>query len=401
MKVLVVAPRFPAINQPWMDTYLEHLLAQNIDCSISSNNMHPDKYQGKVDRLRLRERVVFLAYNKLSLLASTPFVFCQSPWRFFNGNFAHLSLGARLMLILNAAAFRRQRSKTNNVCLIHSHEEIAGYIHLALAQVLKVPMVLTFHGLPPVGVGQLSQSKRYTLYREAKAVIVNTQFAKRQVHSLGCAEEKIVILPQGLPVNDFVFSPAPIPTHKEPLRLLTVGRFHRDKGHGYALVAIKRLINAGVSVHYSIVGVGEGLVRLQYLVKCLELDKHVEFISGLSDVALKELYHQNHMFILPSISTSNSVHIETQGVVLQEAQASGCIPIAAKTGGIPECLNHGEDSMLVKPQSGKAIAEAVIELLEKRDIWPQIQKNGRKNVEENFSADCIGKKMAALLKSFV
>jgi colanic acid/amylovoran biosynthesis glycosyltransferase len=284
----------------------------------------------------------------------------------------------------------------NDVNIIHSHSEALSHRFVVLAEILDVPLVVTFHGLPPRGVPQLSAERREELYRYVHKVIVNTNFAKKQVLAFGCSPEKIEVLPQGLPIENFLFNPAPVPAKGEPLRMLSVGRFHREKGQHYSLLALKRLLNDGICAHWSFVGSGPDLVKIKELVHKLNIHEYVTFYENVSPEKLSGLYSKSHIFVLASIDIPGN-HVETQGVVLQEAQASGCLVIASRTGGIPECLNHKNDSLLIEPQSSRAIYAAIKHFYSIPEEWKVYRQKGLLSVKKNFSSKIIGKKMAKLL----
>lgn len=401
--ILIVAPRFPSINQPWIDTYLEQLLIHGFEPAIFSSMRCPGVYDEKVDRLGLRARVLPWSFQKKTMAASvlrkalTPKSLARA-WRIArrvtpdNSGLAASTLKSLYFISRLTPAF---------LCkLVHSHAEHLAYDFLHLAMLHDVPLVLTFHGLPPTGIGQLISPKRNILYKYVARVVVNTEFAREQVCSVGCEPKKVEILPQGLPIADFPFKNRNAPVLGEPVSLLTVGRYHRDKGQGYALLALRRLLDRGILASWIFVGVGPDRKRLERMVQRLGLVEHVSFQEGLSSERLKNLYQTSHILILPSISSPGG-HVETQGVVLQEAQASGCIPIASRVGGIPECVNHQKDALLVKEKSSRSIADAVQYLLERPEEWAAYQEAGRRNVEENYSADVIGQKMADLLRDVV
>lgn len=360
---------------------------------------NPGPYGSKVDRLGLLERVLPFTSGRSKQLCSL-LKQCVRPGKWVTTWRATKHCAPDTWSRLGAwlqANHLDGEIESGGFQLIHSHSELLAYGFLPLALLRKIPLVVTFHGLPPTGVGQLSAARRRILYRHAARVIVNTEYAKALVCSLGCPPEKIVVLPQGLPLDDFPFQLRSPPASAEPLRLLTVGRYHRDKGQGYALLALRRLLDQGISACWTFVGVGPDLGRLQQLAERLALSERVTFRQGVASHELSELYRSSHLFVLPSI-TSPGGHVETQGVVLQEAQASGCIPIASRVGGVPECINHQQDALLVRQKSSRSIVEAVQYFLARPDEWVDYQKAGRRNVEEYYSADGIGEQMASLLK---
>lgn len=394
--ILVIAPQFPSANQPWVDTYLEKLLENGFDVSIVSTNNEIGPYSSKVDRLKLRSKVlpIYLEFSEvlrgagkgsisLGILGISRAV---RTARILAKNFREF-----VSALLHALYF--DGGQVGAVGLIHSHDEMLAYRFLVLAKFREIPLALTFHGLPPSDVQQLSREKRVTLYREVAKVFVNTEFSRQQVLALGCPPQKISVLPQGLCLEDFPFVPRRGPGANDALRILTVGRYHRDKGQAYALIALARLLRSKVDVEWTFVGVGLDLPRLQRLAVRLGVAQNVKFLVELPQDQVKPLYQACHLYVLPSVAT------ETQGVVLQEAQASGCIPIATRVGGVPECVTDGEDAFLVRPRSSRDIVRAVMALRSTQDSWLDIQRAGRRNVEKRFSADVIGERMAVALRT--
>lgn len=90
-----------------------------------------------------------------------------------------------------------------------------------------------------------------------------------------------------------------------------MGRFHRDKGQGYALLALKRLVDEEVNAHWCFVGVGQDIRRNEKLVFKLNLVDRVTFHQGVSSFEFRRFYRAAHIFVLPSVVSPNS-HVETQ-----------------------------------------------------------------------------------------
>lgn len=403
MKILVVAPRFPSLNQPWIDTYLEQLLKHHIEFRIYSSLDSPEAYNSKVDTLDLKKYLLHERINtaqNIRLIITSLLTSPRVTLRIIidsirlTKNISH-RLKERLISALIFFYFRRFNKTYKDISLVHSHSEIGAYLFMHLCILEKIPLVLTFHGLTPAGVTQLAQHKRKILYDNVSLVLINTNFAAKQVTHLGAKKETLKILPQGLPMNDFRFSPTTRPEDGKPVRIMTVGRFHRDKGQHYAILALRRLKNEGYKIEWNFVGVGTGVENLKALAVKLDVQNEARFHVALSDIAMKNLYESCHIYVLSSIE--RAVHIETQGVVLQEAQASGCLVIATRAGGVPECVNHDKDALLIRPGSSRAIYEAVRFYIENPDQWHAFLHSGLQNVKNNFSADVIGEKMSSIL----
>ena len=405
-RVLVLAPRFPSINQPWMDTYLEQLLRHDIPFCVVSTLRSDGRYHEKVDRLGLRRFAVTLPSEPAELVTGALWSLLRHPIRSFSvltmawkqqpTAESGRKLAGRLLRALSTVPLFAGLPRLE---VVHSHNDFLGLRFLPAARRFGMPMVATFHGLEPRGLDQLDPAHRRILGEYVSRVLVNTEFARAQAAAVGFPSDRIQVLPQGLPVEDFPYAPAMPPEMGEPLRLLSVGRFHRDKGQAYSLLALSRLIRSGHEVVWHFVGVGPDKSRLMGLSTRLGLKEHVHFHEGVAADKLLKLYHASHLLVLASVShPGNREPTETQGVVLQEAQAAGCIPIATRVGGIPECIHDGRDGLLIKDRSHRAIVEAIVYMLEHLEDWPLFQAQGRSNVEERFSAEAVGARMAETLR---
>jgi glycosyltransferase involved in cell wall biosynthesis len=173
------------------------------------------------------------------------------------------------------------------------------------------------------------------------------------------------------------------------VRILSVGRLEPGKGHSYALEAIAMLVARGFNLRYRIVGQGSHLAELETLTRDLGLNDRVEFCGGVFEGALLAEYAQAHLFLLPSLREQTGWQ-ETQGVVVQEAQASGCIVVATRTGGIPECVDDGRSAFLAAERDAPGLAAAIEGVLRAPDRWSEWQQEGRTWVEERFDAAVIG-----------
>ena len=61
-------------------------------------------------------------------------------------------------------------------------------------------------------------------------------------------------MPQGTNLADFPFRVRSFPSGE--VVVLTVGRFHPDKGQEYAVRAVASLIKIGINIRYKLVGSG-------------------------------------------------------------------------------------------------------------------------------------------------
>ncbi|MEQ1855823.1 MAG: glycosyltransferase [Longimicrobiales bacterium] len=398
LTLLVVVERFPNRIQPWILSGIEQILALGGRVWIASSAEGDDAYPAKVDAMGLRNSTLYVLPGRPSALI-----------RALGAALSPSARGRRVRrgLSLQASSGQLFRGAARNVAnriikadaiglagvdLLHSHSLVEGYAYLEVARALGVPQIHTFHGLQPVGLPSLPEELRLEFFQRIHTCLVNTEFAKKQAMSQGCPAEKVRILPQGITLSDFQYRPR-ARAEGERLRVLTVARLHPDKGHRYALEAVKRALEIGLQVDYRIIGTGPERERLERMTQDMGIADHVRFLGGVFDRTLVAEYAEAHVFLLPSVRDETGHHEETQGVVLQEAQASGKIIVASRTGGIPECLEEGVSAFLVPDRNGDAIAAALAQIAERPEEWPAWQERGRQWVESRFDARVIGQRL--------
>jgi len=398
--VWIIAAKFPSTLQRWLTNIAMQIPKHGSAVKIFFMREGETGFPTDSDEYKLSQHAELLeieGVNSFKKIARN-FLNPKTFWPALKGTFNSNPLGnankSRINNLLSRLVLAPYLIKSK-VDIIHSHSEPAGYKLLPMVRAQKVPFVITFHGLPPPGVNELPVRMREEYTQAASVILVNTEFSKRQYSQLGACEEKIRILPQGTNTQKFKFKAKRFPADKI-IRVLTVARFHSEKGQEYALRAVAKLINAGYQIHYTLVGEGPDRAYLECLANELDIDPFIRFKSALSEEEIITEYQAHHIFILPSLGADDGLHEETQGVVIQEAQACGTMVIATQTGGIPECMQYGKQGFLVPDKDDNAIADRLRHIIDNPQLWAEWQNSARKWVEDNYDIDVIGGKMMQL-----
>lgn len=188
----------------------------------------------------------------------------------------------------------------------------------------------------------------------------------------------------GISVDDFPFKERRR-REKEPARLLTVGRLVEEKGVEYAIRAVGRLVKQGQRVQYRIIGDGALRAELETLVQHLDLGEVVHLLGAMSREDVKEQYEWAHVFVMPGVTASSGA-VETQGLVLAEAQASGLPIVATDAGGIPEGVCEGA-GFLVPEKDVSALADRLDFVIEHPEHWPDMGQVGREYVQRKYDTN--------------
>lgn len=154
--------------------------------------------------------------------------------------------------------------------------------------------------------------------------------------------------------------------------VLTVGRFHPVKGYDYLLDAAKLCKNIN-DIHFLIVGDFErkpdeyyNHIRQRIEEEGLK-NKITIYGKTKNDVELATLYRECWCYLHTSVW-------ETSPITVCEPLLFGKPVIATNVGGTFEYLEDGVDSILVKPKSGNAIANAIKHLYGNEELYKKLGK---------------------------
>jgi glycosyltransferase involved in cell wall biosynthesis len=279
--------------------------------------------------------------------------------------------------------------------IIHSHEPILCWVGFEYARRYHIPTTLTVHMLPwyvtailtergglDTAVEKAGWKYLDILARKSTSVITTTKTVSDIVTgAMGIDSETI---PCGIDTRTFHprLSPSEVDSTKVKLNLppgvpiiLHVGRLDPEK-------MVERVIHAAKEVmknspaYLLIVGDGKEKEKLVSLAESLGLRERVHFTGYISmKDGLPDVYRMADVFVMAS-------EVESQGLVLLEAAASG-LPLAAfEATSIPEIVRHGENGYLVKPGDVHAMAQAIAKILESPRLAKQMGEESRRLAEQ-------------------
>lgn len=189
--------------------------------------------------------------------------------------------------------------------------------------------------------------------------------------------ENIDIVPVG--VDPDLFKPLPeVP--RVPGRLITTASADvAMKGLSFLLEALAKIRVERPEVHLVVVGrAKEGGASAQ-AIKDLGLEDAVEFISGVPERRIIELYSEAQLAVVPSLY---------EGFSLPAIEAMSCgVPLLATTGGaLPEVAGRdGETALLVPPGDSEALASGIRRALDDDDLRARVGAAGRTRVIDQWS----------------
>jgi glycosyltransferase involved in cell wall biosynthesis len=189
--------------------------------------------------------------------------------------------------------------------------------------------------------------------------------------------ERLHIVPVG--VDPDLFRPD-ASVRRDPLQIIsTASSDVAMKGQRYLLEALAKLRTEYPGLRLVMVGRLKEGSAAQRTIETLGLSDAVEFVSGVPDERIVELYNSSACAVVPSL-------YEGFSLPAIEAMSTAC-PLVATTGGaIPEVAGpDGETCFAVEPGDAEALAAGIRRALEDPDAAARIGLAGRERVIERWS----------------
>lgn len=247
---------------------------------------------------------------------------------------------------------------------------------------------LATHGTDMLQIPRASLAAKV---RSARFVTVSSDFGRSQLMVLVGQEHwpKIQVVHCGLDPTEFDGTPPP--PGDDELRLITVGRLEREKGHTLLLDAVAAVRE---QVSLTVVGDGSELEALRAQAERLRISERVRFVGRVGQDLIRDHYARADAFCLSSLG-------EGIPVVLMEAMAMRIPVIAPRLMGIPELVQEGTSGLLFAPGRADALAEAIEALAAQRERWAAMGEAGRARVLEQFEIDDCAETLEATLKEWL
>jgi glycosyltransferase involved in cell wall biosynthesis len=267
--------------------------------------------------------------------------------------------------------------------LVHAHSSKAGAIvRLAKSLHPRIPVVYTPHGY--AFAGHFSRELERSAYREIERVLARLadrvvcvcEAEARLARAVGPAERVRVvhngIEPAGVgPVDRRMAELAADGPLVCALTLLRPG-----KGIETLIDALPAVLACEPRTRLAIGGDGPDLQVLRARASRLDVAEAVHFLGRSADPL--SLLRGAQIFVHPSWA-------ESFPYVVLEAMSLGLPIVASDVGGVGEAMSAGESGMLVAPGDPRALARALIELLEDHDRGARMGAAAKLRFEQRFT----------------
>ncbi len=263
---------------------------------------------------------------------------------------------------------RRQR-------LSHVHMHFTSTVGLLAARLAPLRTSATIHGsdefMDPRGFYLAEKISAFDL------LCTISEYGRSQLMRFSDQSQWAKFRVARLGVDPALYTPRPFRENPAPFEILFVGRLVPVKGLTILVDALDRLARQGRSVRLRIAGDGPERAALERRVTERGLNPQIIFEGWQNPEAVRALYRQADVFVLPSFA-------EGIPVVLMEAMAMEIPCVASRITGIPELIRDSTDGLLVTPSSEEELAQAMARLMDDPKLRMQLGKSARQQILDNY-----------------
>ena len=294
-------------------------------------------------------------------------------------------------LAFSARAARELKPRAGEFDLVHDNQCLG---HGILKIEKRIPTIVTLHH-PITKDRELEMSHAKTLPRRMSVgrwysfvkmqgkvaskmprIVVVSQNSIDDIHKdMGVSIDRMRLVPVG--VDPDLFKPLPLVTRRPGRLITTASADVALKGLSYLLEAMAKL-RTERDVTLTIIGKPRPGHSMD-LIDSYGLAPHIEFVSGVSDERIVELYAEAEMAVVPSL-------YEGFSLPAIEAMCTGTPLVATDGGALPEVTGTDGETVLQCPAGDKdALAATIARGLDDAELRARIGAAGRKRVLDRWT----------------
>jgi glycosyltransferase involved in cell wall biosynthesis len=259
----------------------------------------------------------------------------------------------------------------------------------------KIPLIVTLHhpitrdrmlemAAAPTALKRWSIGRWYSFVRmqgkvasQMPRVVVVSENSIQDIHTdMGVARERMRLVPVG--VDPELFKPVP-GVARVPGRLITTASADVAlKGLAYLVEAIAKLRADGDDITLTVIGRAKPGKSLD-LIEQFGLTPYIDFVSGVPDERIVELYSQAELAVVPSL-------YEGFSLPAVEAMCTGTPLVATDGGALPEVTGtDGETVFRCRKGDAGDMAATIRRALASPDLRARVGEAGRRRVIERWT----------------
>ena len=285
--------------------------------------------------------------------------------------------------------------------VVHTHAAKAGALGRVAAALCRVPAVVhTYHGHVLRGYFSPRKERTYRAIERGLARVTDELVAvsprvREELLAMGIGRaDRFSVVPLGFDLDSFAGAAA----HRGELRaelglpaatplVGIVARLVPIKAHEVFVAAARRLHDARPDTQFVVVGDGERRGEIEALLDTARLRTVTHLLGWRADLA--RIYADLDVVLLTSRN-------EGSPVALIEARACARPVVATRVGGVPDVVRQGETGWLVAMDDDRALAQQVLDVLDRPDRGATVAEAARHHVHATYGADRLVNDVDAL-----
>ncbi|HEY9103464.1 TIGR04063 family PEP-CTERM/XrtA system glycosyltransferase [Chitinimonas sp.] len=282
--------------------------------------------------------------------------------------------------------------------VLHAHSPVLNAIPtLRVGKRLGLPVVYEVrafwedaavdHGTTTEGSLRYRMTRNLETYALKRADHVTTicEGLRSDIVARGIPSERVTVIPNAVDIESFDLGGVADEELKAKLGLTGctvlgfIGSFYAYEGLDLLLEALPRIIASLPDVRVLLVGGGPQDAALKAQAQRLGLEKYVVFTGRVPHQEVHRYYDLVDVLAYPR----HSMRLTELVTPLKplEAMAQGRLLVASDVGGHKELIQDGQTGMLFRAGSAESLAQAVLQLLARREYWRELREAGRRFVE--------------------
>jgi glycogen synthase len=314
------------------------------------------------------------------------------------GTLASLPIGKELALMKQLETRLEEVARAVRPDIIHAHSPVLNaFPAIKVARKLGIPVVYEIRAFwedAAVDHGSTTEgSLRYRATRKLETrairqvdhVFTICEGLRADIVSRGIPANKVTVIPNAVDITSFNLASPPDPSLQQKLGLTGktvvgfIGSFYAYEGLDLLLDALPAIIEHKPDIRVLLVGGGPQEANLRHQAEKLGLKNVVIFTGRVPHQDVNRYYDLINVLAYPR-HPMRLTELVTPLKPL-EAMAQGQLFVASDVGGHKELVQHNKTGILFKAGDRQALAQAIVELLDNRQRWPELKANGRQFVE--------------------
>lgn len=317
----------------------------------------------------------------------------RKPKVYFNAlkialrRFKRTRKSATLKHLLQAGLVVQRWLKPSGVTHLHAHfAHSPTSVAMFVSRLGQIPFSFTAHAKDIYTSDPRQLAEKVSL---ARFVVTCTEYNRNYLTALsGRGDTPIYRVYHGIDLSLFSSSKTCPVDPQPPYQILTVARLTAKKGIPTVLKAVKKLVDQGVNLSYTLIGDGDDQEKILALIDQLQLTTVCNWLGTLPHHEVLLQYQKADLFVLGCEVAQNG---DRDGIpnVLAESMAMEVPVVATGVSAIPELVKDEVTGLLVPAANPDRMADAIKRLLQERELRQQLTAAAKIRIGCDFNNQAL------------